>query len=82
MGSSPHPLADIKLFLSESEYAELKREYPDRLERLIEEMSEFIAATGNDYVPCRRIAPLVKPGEKGEPEKGIPDYSYKEGESL
>ncbi len=33
------------VFLSESEYAELKQEYPDSLERLIEEMSRYIASS-------------------------------------
>ena len=33
------------VFLSESEYAELKKEYPDSLERLIEEMSRYIASS-------------------------------------
>ena len=71
------------IFLSESEYAELKEEYPDRLERLIEEMSEFIAATGNDYV-CHAAAlrRWLNREKKENPKKGIPDYSYKEGESL
>ena len=49
-GKPPAPFGRYKnLFLSESEYAELKGEYPDRLERFIEEMSEYIAASGNDY---------------------------------
>ncbi len=71
------------VLLSESEYAELKEEYPDRLERLIEEMSEFIAATGNDYV-CHAAAlrRWLNREKKENPKKGIPDYSYKEGESL
>ena len=33
------------VFLSESENAELKKEYPDSLERLIEEMSRYIASS-------------------------------------
>ena len=71
------------IFLSESEYAELKEEYPDRLERLIEEMSEYIAASGNDYV-CHAAAlrRWLNREKKEKPKKGIPDYSYKEGESL
>ena len=80
----PAPFGRYKnIFLSESEYAELKEEYPDRLERLIEEMSEFIAATGNDYV-CHAAAlrRWLNREKKENPKKGIPDYSYKEGESL
>ncbi len=83
-GEPPAPFGRYKnIFLSESEYAELKEEYPDRLERLIEEMSQYIAATGNDYAShaaaLRRWADKEK---KENPKKGIPDYSYKEGESL
>ena len=71
------------IFLSESEYAELKEEYPDRLERFIEEMSEYIAASGNDYV-CHAAAlrRWLNREKKEKPKKGIPDYTYKEGESL
>ena len=71
------------VFLSESEYAELKEEYPDSLERLIEEMSRYIAAFGNDY--ANHAAALYRWADKEKkenPKKGIPDYSYKEGESL
>lgn len=83
-GEPPAPFGRYQnVLLSESEYAELKEEYPDRLERLIEEMSEFIAATGNDYV-CHAAAlrRWLNREKKENPKKGIPDYSYKEGESL
>ena len=86
-GASEKPPAPFgryqNVLLSESEYAELKEEYPDRLERLIEEMSEFIAATGNDYV-CHAAAlrRWLNREKKKNTKKGIPDYSYKEGESL
>ena len=83
-GEQPAPFGRYKnIFLSESEYAELKEEYPDRLERFIEEMSEYIAASGNDYV-CHAAAlrRWLNREKKENPKKGIPDYSYKEGESL
>ena len=83
-GEPPAPFGRYKnIFLSESEYTELKREYPDRLERLIEEMSEYIAASGNDYV-CHAAAlrRWLDREKKENPKKGIPDYTYKEGESL
>ena len=86
-GASEKPLAPFgrykNIFLSESEYAELKEEYPDRLERFIEEMSEYIAASGNDYV-CHAAAlrRWLNREKKEKPKKGIPDYTYKEGESL
>ena len=80
----PAPFGRYKnIFLSESEYAELKGEYPDRLERLIEEMSQYIAASGNDYV-CHAAAlrRWLDWEKKENPKKGIPDYTYREGESL
>ena len=83
-GEPPAPFGRYKnIFLSESEYAELKEEYPDKLERFIEEMSEYIAASGNDYV-CHAAAlrRWLNREKKENPKKGIPDYSYKEGESL
>lgn len=83
-GEPPAPFGRYKnIFLSESEYAELKEEYPDRLERLIEEMSQYIAASGNDYV-CHAAAlrRWLDKEKKEKPKKGIPDYTCKEGESL
>lgn len=83
-GEQPAPFGRYKnLFLSESEYAELKGEYPDRLERFIEELSEFIAATGRVYAShAAAVRMWAKHDRKGTEKKGIPDYSYKEGESL
>lgn len=81
MGSRPPPFGRYKnIFLSESEYAELKEEYPDRLERLIEEMSEFIAATGNDYV-CHAAAlrRWLNREKKENPKKGIPRLFLQRG---
>ena len=83
-GEPPTPFGRYKnIFLSKSEYTELKEEYPDRLERFIEEMSEYIAASGNDYV-CHAAAlrRWLNREKKENPKKGIPDYTYKEGESL
>ena len=62
-----------------------RQEYPDRLERFIEEMSQLYRrhrerATSN-YAAALRI--WAGNGTKREPLKqGIPDYSCKEGESL
>ncbi len=69
--------------LSEAEYAELKEEYPDRLERFIEEMSRYLAANGktyDNYAAALRI--WADNDRKAAPKQGIPDYTYKEGESL
>jgi len=83
-GEQPAPFGRYKnLFLSESEYAELKGEYPDRLERFIEELSEFIAAYGKVYANhAAAVRMWARRDRKGTGKKGIPDYSYKEGESL
>ena len=83
-GEQPAPFGRYKnIFLSESEYAELKGEYPDRLERFIEELSEFIAATGRTYANhAAAVRMWARRDRKGTGKKGIPDYTYKEGESL
>ena len=83
-GEQPAPFGRYKnLFLSESEYAELKEEYPDRLERFIEELSQHIAANGKSYINyAAAIRIWAGRDRKGTGKKGIPDYSYKEGESL
>ena len=86
-GASEKPPAPFgryqNVLLSESEYAELKEEYPDRLERFIEELSEFIAAYGKVYANhAAAVRMWARRDRKGTGKKGIPDYSYKEGESL
>ena len=83
-GEQPAPFGRYKnLFLSEFEYAELKGEYPDRLERFIEELSEYIAAYGKVYANhAAAVRMWARRDRKGTGKKGIPDYSYKEGESL
>ncbi len=83
-GEQPAAFGRYKnIFLSESEYAELKGEYPDRLERFIEELSEYIAAYGKVYANhAAAVRMWARRDRKGTGKKGIPDYSYKEGESL
>ena len=72
------------VFLTESEYAELLRDFPDRLDRLISELSSYMESTGRSYqnhaATIRRWAENNK--TKGVPKQGIPDYTCKEGESL
>ena len=83
-GKPPAPFGRYQnVLLSESEYAELKGEYPDRLERFIEELSEYIAVYGKVYANhAAAVRMWAKRDRKGTGKKGIPDYSYKEGESL
>ena len=87
MGASGEPHNPFgryaNIFLTEAEYAELKTEYPDRLERFIEEMSRYLAANGKtyqNYAAALRI--WAENDKKATPKQGLPDYSYKEGESL
>ena len=71
------------IYLSESEYAGLKEEYPDRLERFIEEMSRYLAATGKTYQNYAAAMQIWADNDrKGAARPGSPDYSFKEGESL
>jgi len=72
------------VFLSEKELAELQEELPGKWEYYIDRLSGYIASSGKKYknhaATIRRWAADDK--AKGKPKKGIPDYSYKEGESL
>ena len=71
------------VFLTEAEYDQLQAEYPDMLERFIEEMSRYLAANGRtyqNYAAALRI--WAENDKKGTPKQGIPDYTCKEGESL
>ena len=83
-GEPPAPFGRYKnIFLSESEYAELKEEYPDRLERLIEEMSHYLAASGKAYQNyAAALHRWAANDKKGAVKQGIPDYTCMEGESL
>lgn len=72
-----------RLWISSMEDAELKAEFPDRLERLIEEMSRYLAANGRtyqNYAAALRI--WAENDKKDAPKQGVPDYTCKEGESL
>ena len=56
------------IFLSQTEYDELQAEYPDRLERFIEEMSRYLAANGKKLPElCRRPADMGGERQKGSP---------------
>lgn len=72
------------ILLSEEEYGELIKEYPDRLQRFIEEMSQYLAAIGKSYSNyAAAIRMWAGNDRKGAAAGGrIPDYGYKEGESL
>ena len=72
------------VILTDKEFSELKAELPDKWEYYIDRLSGYIASTGRKYknhaATIRRWA--ADDTAKAAPKKGIPDYSYKEGESL
>lgn len=71
------------IFLSKEDFSELEKEYPGRLQRFIEEMSRYLAATGKNYHNyAASIRIWADNDRKGNAAQGIPDYEYKEGESL
>ena len=83
--TAPAPFGRYKnVFLSEKELAELQEELPGKWEYYIDRLSSYIASSGKNYknhaATIRRWAADDK--ANGKPKKGIPDYSYKEGESL
>lgn len=69
------------VFLADTEVAELQAEFPDLWQQYVEKLSEYMASTGKTYknhaATIRRWA--AEDRRKG---KNIPDYTYKEGESL
>ena len=69
------------VFLSDMEVDELQAELPDLWRQYVEKLSEYMASTGKTYqnhaATIRRWA--AEDRRKG---KSIPDYTYKEGESL
>lgn len=72
------------VILSDTEFSELQTEMPDKWAFYIDRLSGYIASTGKRYqnhaATIRRWAETDK--EKSVPKQVLPDYSYKEGESL
>ena len=71
------------VFLTAKEYRRLKADFSG-LDDLIEQLSAYIQSTGKKYADhaatLRIWAKRQRPEQKQEP--GIPDYTFKEGESL
>ena len=71
------------VFLAEKEYKRLKADFSG-LDSLIEQLSAYIQSTGKKYADhaatLRIWAKRQKTERKSTP--GIPDYTFKEGESL
>ena len=72
------------VFLSDTELDELKAELPDKWEYYIDRLSTHIASKGTKY--RSHAATIYKWAQEDEakkpPKKGIPDYTFKGGESL
>lgn len=72
------------VFLTDAELAELKEEIPEKWEYYIDRLSGYIASTGKKYQ--NHAATILRwaadDTAKAAPKQGIPDYTYKEGESL
>ena len=72
------------VFLTDAELAELKEEIPDKWAYYIDRLSGYIASTGKKYQ--NHTATILRwaadDTAKAAPKQGIPDYTYKEGESL
>lgn len=72
------------VFLTDTELDELKTELPGKWEYYIDRLSCHIASTGKKY--NSHAATIHKWAQedatKATPKRGIPDYTYKEGESL
>ena len=67
------------VFLSETEYGELKQEIRE-VDRLIEELSSYMRSSGKQYAD--HAVTLRRWAERSAPVKNIPDYTCSEEESL
>lgn len=67
------------VFLSETEYGELKQEIRE-IDRLIEELSSYMRSSGKQYAD--HAVTLRRWAEWSAPVKSIPDYTCSEEESL
>lgn len=69
------------VFLSDTEADELQAELPELWRQYVEKLSEYMASTGKTY---QNHAATIRwwAAEERRKGKSIPDYTYKEGESL
>lgn len=71
------------VFLTEKEYKRLKADFAG-LDSLIEHLSAYIQSTGRKYADHAATLRIWVKRQKSEQKQapGIPDYTFKEGESL
>ncbi len=68
------------VLLSDTELSELQAELPAVWQQYVERLSEYMASTGKIYK--NHAATIRRWAAEDQRKGGIPDYSYKEGESL
>ena len=71
------------VFLTEKEYKRLKADFSG-LDNLIEQLSAYIQSTGRKYADHAATLRIWATRQKTEQQSkpGLPDYTFKEGESL
>jgi len=71
------------VYLTEKEYNQLKADFSG-LDSLIEQLSAYIQSTGKKYADHAATPRIWAKRQKTERKStpGIPDYTFKEGESL
>ena len=71
------------VFLTEKEYKQLKTDFSG-LDSLIEQLSAYIQSTGRKYTDHAATLRIWAKRQRSEQKQapGIPDYTFKEGESL
>ena len=71
------------VFLTEKEYKQLKTDFSG-LDSLIEQLSAYIQSTGKKYADHAATLRIWVKRQKSEQKQapGIPDYTFKDGESL
>ena len=71
------------VFLTEKEYKQLNVDFSE-LDSLIEQLSAYIQSTGKKYADHAATLCIWAKRQKSEQKQapGIPDYTFKEGESL
>lgn len=71
------------VFLTAKEYNQLKADFSG-LDSLIEQLSAYIQSTGKKYADHAATSRIWAKRQKAEQKSkpGIPDYTFKEGESL
>lgn len=71
------------VFLTEKEYKQLKADFFG-LDSLIEQLSAYIQSTGKKYADHAATLRIWAKRQKSEQKQapGIPDYTFREGESL